>query len=155
GIGHAIAQKLAVLKAKVIVFDVSEESMTQAADAWRRDGLDVVVRKVDVTSYDLVNEAMSWIESEYKGLDFLVNVAGGRGRTKGTTIAKTTAEDWAHVVDLNLTGTFNCIKAGSQLMRQTGGGRIVNIGSLAGLTMPMSGSASYTAAKSGIMGLTR
>jgi 3-oxoacyl-[acyl-carrier protein] reductase len=71
------------------------------------------------------------------------------------TIADMSPQDWQNVVGLNLTGPFNCIKACAGAMRRRGGGAMVTVGSLASLTMSMNNGASYTAAKSGVLGLTR
>lgn len=155
GIGRAVVQSLASCGSQVVVFDLDAPSILQAVEGWRGEGLAVSGKCVDVTDYAAVSRAMGEVESEFGGIDQLVNVAGGRGRTKGSTMAQIAPDDWAHVVDLNLNAPFYCIKSCAESMRRRGGGAIVTIGSLAGLTMPMGNSASYTAAKAGIMGLTR
>ncbi|RYZ01780.1 MAG: SDR family oxidoreductase, partial [Comamonadaceae bacterium] len=91
-------------------------------------------------------------ESAFGGLDFIVSVAGGGTRQ---TLATLTPEDWHAIIDLNLTGPFNAVKAGAPALRRRGGGAIVTVGSLAGLRMSMNNGVSYTAAKAGVLGLTR
>ena len=65
------------------------------------------------------------------------------------------AEDWQRVVGLNLGGPFNAVKSVAPAMRRRGGGAIVTVGSLAAIRMSMNSGASYTAAKAGVLGLTR
>lgn len=155
GIGAAIVHALQQQGSRVVIFDINESALSEAKRAFGSNQVDVHTKRVDVTDYDDVARAIAEVEAELGGLHYLVNVVGGRGRTKGSSISKTSADDWAHVIDLNLGSAFNCIKAGADAIRRQGGGAIVNIGSLAGLTMPASNSASYTAAKAGILGLTR
>ena len=72
-----------------------------------------------------------------------------------TTIATTPPEDWDRIIRLNLSGPFNGIKACADAIRRRGGGAIVTVSSLAAISMSMNFGASYTASKSGVMGLTR
>lgn len=155
GIGAAIVQALAQQGSRVVIFDVNDEALQAAKQAGTTAGGAVHVKHVDVTQYDEVVRAMAEVQAELGDIDYVVNVAGGRGRTKGATIAKTSVDDWSHLIELNLSSVFNCIKAAGAIMRPRKRGAIVNIGSLAGITMPMSNSAGYTAAKAGLLGLTR
>src|SRR5690606_15373430 len=71
------------------------------------------------------------------------------------TINTLRSDDWHAVLDLNLTGPFNFIQAVAPHMKARGGGAVVTVGSLAAITMSMNNGISYTAAKSGVLGLTR
>lgn len=155
GIGGAIIEELARSGAHAVAFDVNAQSIESAIQGWSAAGLNVTCMQVDVTDFAQVQRSMAAVHDTFGRLDFLVNVAGGRGRTKGSTIAKTSADDWSHVIDLNLAGPFHCIKAAAEHMREGGGGAIVTVGALAGLTMSLSNSAAYTSAKAAILGLTR
>jgi len=86
------------------------------------------------------------------GLDFVVNVAGSGTRQPLQTH---TPENWHAIIDLNLTGPFNPVKAAVPVLRRRGGGAVVTVGSLAELRMFVRNSMSYTTAKAGVLGLTR
>ena len=89
-------------------------------------------------------------EREFGGADVLVNNAGGAG---GDAFDEVSPEDWYHVLDVNLTGTYNCLQAfGDQL--QESDGAVVNLASMAG-QYGVPGMVPYSAAKSGVSALTR
>src|SRR5919112_3634292 len=89
--------------------------------------------------------------SRLGSLDVLVNNAG---ITRDATIRKMELEDWRAVIDVHLTGTFLTTQAASQVMREQKRGTIVNVSSLAG-KVGMIGQTNYSAAKAGIVGLTK
>jgi NAD(P)-dependent dehydrogenase (short-subunit alcohol dehydrogenase family) len=152
GIGSATARLFAQEGAQLALFDRNAEGVEQLARELREGGARVLAGELDVREYDAFAAAIARTEKEFGGLDFIVNVAGGGTRQ---TLATMTVDDWHATVDLNLTGPFNSIKAGGPALRRRGGGAIVTVGSLAGLTMSMNNGVSYTAAKAGVIGLTR
>lgn len=152
GIGSATARLFAAEGAAVALFDRNGEGVEQLASDMRASGARVLAGTFDVRQQAEYGAAIERTESEFGGLDFIVNVAGGGSRQ---TLATMTEEDWHAIVDLNLTGPFNSIKTAAPALRRRGGGAIVTVGSLAGLRMSMNNGVSYTAAKAGVLGLTR
>jgi 3-oxoacyl-[acyl-carrier protein] reductase len=151
GIGSATARLFAAEGAAVALFDRNGDGVKQLA-AELSLGDHAMCGAMDVRNYDEFSDAIEKTERHFGGLDFIVNVAGGGSRQ---TLASMSVEDWHGIVDLNLTGPFNSIKAGAPALRRRGGGAIVTVGSLAGLRMSMNNGVSYTAAKAGVLGLTR
>jgi NAD(P)-dependent dehydrogenase (short-subunit alcohol dehydrogenase family) len=152
GIGSATAFALAEQGVDVLVFDLRPDGLDDVAAGIRERGTRALTLSGDVTKLDDVERAVEAVEREWGGLDLYVSVAGG-----GTahTLKTMTPENWHAVIDLNLTGPFNGISAAAPALRRRGGGAIVTVGSLAGLTMSMNNGVSYTAAKAGVLGLTR
>ncbi len=106
---------------------------------------------VDVTSPAAVAEYVAGLGR----VDVLVNNAGGVCGQTGRPIEEVGVEDWAAVVDANLTSTFLCTKAVVPGMKERGWGRIVNISSGAGRSVSLTGIQAYASAKAGQIGLTR
>lgn len=152
GIGSATARLFAQAGAAVALFDINEEGAERLAQELRGTGAQAVAGALDVRDYDAFEHAVARAYAELGGLDFMVSVAGGGSRQ---TLATLSADDWRAIIDLNLTGPFNAIKAGAPALRRRGGGAIVTVGSLAGIRMSMNNGVSYTAAKAGVLGLTR
>jgi 3-oxoacyl-[acyl-carrier protein] reductase len=152
GIGSATARLLASEGAAVALFDRNGEGAEELARELRETGARAIAGAFDVREYEPFAAAIARTEAEFGGVDFIVNVAGGGSRQ---TLATMSVEDWHAIVDLNLTGPFNSIKAGAPALRRRGGGAIVTVGSLAGLRMSMNNGVSYTASKAGVLGLTR
>ncbi|MBO9513959.1 MAG: SDR family oxidoreductase [Variovorax sp.] len=152
GIGSATARLFAEAGAAVALFDRDEAGVTALAGQLRQQGTRAFGAALDVRDLDAYTQAVARAEQAFDGVDFIVNVAGGGSRQ---TLATMTSEDWHAIVDLNLTGPFNSIKAGAPALRRRGGGAIVTVASLAALTMSMNNGLSYTASKAGVLGLTR
>ncbi len=140
GIGRAIADALAGAGASVDVFDVGEPA--GAADFPHR------FMRVDVADAEAVNHAVGRLPAPP---DLLVNNAG---ITRDRSLARMTDDEWTSVLQINLTGAFNMIRAVAPAMNANGRGRIVNITSINGLRGKF-GQANYAAAKAGLIGLTK
>lgn len=140
GIGRAIVDLLAAEGAEVHVFDW--------ADPKPSDKGPFTFHKVDVAKSDSVNAAVAAIG---KPVTLLVNNAGV---TRDKTMLKLSDQDWQMVIDINLTGAFNLMRAIGGAMGEAGGGGIVNITSINGLRGKF-GQSNYTAAKAGLIGLTK
>jgi acetoacetyl-CoA reductase/3-oxoacyl-[acyl-carrier protein] reductase len=140
GIGRAIANALENAGAYVSVFDMNEpDHMESFPHGFIR---------VDVADSDAVTAAME----KFSGVPtLLVNNAG---ITRDHSIAKMSDADWAAVLNTNLTGAFNMIRAVAPRMAKQGFGRIVNVTSINGLRGKF-GQANYAAAKAGLIGLTK
>lgn len=152
GIGSATARAFAQAGVAVALFDRDGDGAERVAAELRDGGAHAFGGGFDVRDYEAFASAVARTESEFGGLDFIVNVAGGGSRQ---TLATMTPEDWHAIVDLNLTGPFHSIKAGGPALRRRGGGAIVTVASLASIRMSMNNGVSYTASKSGVLGLTR
>jgi NAD(P)-dependent dehydrogenase (short-subunit alcohol dehydrogenase family) len=152
GMGFAIAQLLAREGATVAINDL--RPLQEPTSKIKEMGGSVLALQGDVTNALQVQEMCEKILMQCKHIDILVNNAGG-GLDVPPSITDLKEEDWDRVVDLNLKGTFLCCKAVIPHMRKQGKGKIVNISSLAGRYVSTSGAPSYSAAKAGILGLTR
>jgi 3-oxoacyl-[acyl-carrier protein] reductase len=106
---------------------------------------------VNVAKYEEVAAAVETIISETGKIDVLVNNAG---ILRDATLVKMTPEQWQQVIDVNLTGVFNCTKAVSTHMIEKQSGRIINATSVVGLYGNF-GQTNYVAAKSGLIGMTK
>lgn len=140
GIGRCIADALAARGAEVHVFDHAS-----AEDA---DSLSFAAHQVDVSESAAVTAALAALPRPPL---LLVNNAG---ITRDRSLAKMSDEEWSQVLAVNLTGAFNLIRALAPGMTAAGYGRIVNVTSINGLRGKF-GQANYTAAKAGLIGLTK
>ncbi len=139
GLGRAISDALAAAGAEVHAFDWDVSGDEDAP---------FQVHKVDVSSSASVNAAMAALP---RPPDLLVNNAG---ITRDKRIVNMSDEDWNAVIGVNLTGAFNMIRAAAPGMSEKKFGRIVNIASINGIRGKF-GQANYTAAKAGLIGLTK
>jgi len=152
GIGAATATLFGEQGANVVVTDVVEQREA-VGEAVEDAGGTALVRELDVTDYEQAQSVVKDTVDEFGRVDVLVNNAG-IFPTAG--VDEMTPEDWQRVIDINLTGTFNCTKAVLPVMRDQEYGRIVNISSASGGKIGWSGELShYAASKGGVVGFTR
>ena len=152
GMGKAIALTFAREGADVAVNDVNLDTAEVTASEVNALGRRAMAFGADVSKLDEVNEMVDRIIGEWGGVDILVNNAGiGNARM----VEDMTETEWRHVMGVNLDGTFYCSKAVLETMKSRGGGKIVNISSLAARKISLGSCAAYTASKSGILGFTR
>ena len=149
GIGTATVNALLKSGAKVAAFDRHRTRLDQLKAG---KGDELSIHQVDVLSLDQVEQEVANVEKAFGRIDLLISVAGGG---TATTIDSADADDWNRVLGLNLSGPFYGIKSVAPSMRRVGGGSIVTVGSLAAFQMSFNNGVSYTAAKSGVLGLTR
>lgn len=150
GIGAAIALKLAELGSNIAIVDWKEEANAIISEI-EKFGRKAVFIRADVSKFNDAQTAVENIVKEFGKVDILVNNAG---INKDAVIWKMTEEQWDSVVDVNLKGFFNYIRAVSPIFREQQSGKIVNITSINGMRGKF-GQANYSAAKSGIIGLTK
>jgi len=160
GIGRASALALAREGAKLVVNDVGSARDGSGA---AHDPADAVVAEIaalggtavanyqSVATPDGARDIVDTARRTYGRLDVLINNAG---ILRDKTLLNMTLEQWQTVLDVHLTGAFLCTQAAASLMRDQGGGRIINTTSLSGLQGNF-GQANYAAAKAGVYGLTR
>lgn len=152
GIGKEIVCQLLKAGYGVAIFDVKQEKLEQTAK--ELEGQRVLGVVCDVSREDSVVKAFEQVDQTFGRVDVLVNNAGG-SLAISQPLDEIRAEDWDKVIALNLRGTFLCTKEAVARMRRQGGGRIVNMSSMAGRSRSVFGGAPYAAAKAGIIGLTR
>ena len=151
GLGKAIALKLAAEGIDIVVNDMDAMTAMETADEIREMGRKVLVSGANVADPLQVEEMFENISECFGRLDILVNNAG---ITRDSTFLKMTQEQWRDVIDINLTGVFNCTKPAAVMMKNAGSGRIVNLSSIAGQTGNI-GQANYAATKAAVIGMTK
>ncbi|MFH1552591.1 MAG: 3-oxoacyl-[acyl-carrier-protein] reductase, partial [Candidatus Omnitrophota bacterium] len=114
-------------------------------------GRKVLAEKIDVTSAKEVEDFVKKILDNFGSLDILVNNAG---ITRDNLLIRMSDEEWDAVLDVNLKGAFNCIKAVTRPMMKSRSGKIVNMASIIGI-MGNAGQANYSASKGGLIALTK
>jgi 3-oxoacyl-[acyl-carrier protein] reductase len=149
GIGLAIAHALAEGGARVAVIARDEARAAQAAKALPGEGHRGY--SADVADSGSVDALIRRVEQEMEAIDILVNNAGV---TRDNLLMRIKDDDWDAVIDTNLRGAFNTIRAVSRGMMKRRAGRIINITSIVGLT-GNKGQANYAASKAGLIGLTK
>lgn len=151
GIGKAIAISLAREGADVIISDVNLEKAEETAKEIGAMGVKTLALKANVADFAEVEGMIDKVIGEFKKIDILVNNAG---ITRDNLIVRMKEEDWDLVLDINLKGTFNCIKAAIRPMSKQRSGKIISIASIVGV-MGNAGQANYVASKAGVIGLTK
>ena len=152
GIGRAIAQELAASGAEVVVnYAHSPEAAAEVVRAIEEAGGVAWAHRADVAEESEVEAMVKEIVARSGRIDVLVNNAG---ITRDGLMLRMKSADWQSVINLNLSGCFLTTRAVSKLMLKARGGRIINITSVVGL-MGNAGQANYSAAKAGLIGLTR
>ena len=152
GIGHATAELFAAKGCKVVLAARREEEMAALADAIASRGGQATAIRVDVSIAVDVEKMVAHAMETYGRLDFAVNCAGIEG--KNYPIGETPEDEWDQVLDINLKGTFLCLKYESRAMLAgSHGGAIVNVGSINSFLGYPTFSA-YCASKHGLIGLT-
>jgi len=150
GIGLAIAETFVANGARVLIADLNRERLDEAC---QKLGDDTTVRGVlcDVVSPPEVDAAILAALDAFGSLDVMVNNAG---ITRDATMRKMTEEDFDQVVGVHLKGCWNGTRLAGSVMRERGSGSIINMSSLSG-KVGMVGQTNYSAAKAGIVGLSK
>jgi 3-oxoacyl-[acyl-carrier protein] reductase len=152
GIGKGILKKFVEEGATGVIWDVQTElAQKTAQELTEQGGKVLVVEDVDVRKLDSVEKATQEVLEKCGRIDILVNNAG---ILRDATLKKMTPENWQAVLDVNLTGVFNCAKAVSRVMIEQQYGKIISISSIVGFTGNF-GQSNYVAAKAAIIGLTK
>ena len=152
GIGSAVATRAVEEGATVVVSDVHERRLAEAADALEAlGGSRPLACLCDVRDEAQVQNLLDAAVAEHGRLDVLVNNAGLGGDTR---LVDMDDEEWDRVLDITLTGTMRCTRAALRIMEAQGHGVIVNNASVVGWRA-QAGQTHYAAAKAGVMALTR
>jgi NAD(P)-dependent dehydrogenase (short-subunit alcohol dehydrogenase family) len=153
GIGQATSRIFAREGAKLVLADVVEEGGNRTLKLVQDLGAQAIFVKCDVAQWSDVEAAVAKAVQTYGRLDCAYNNAGIEG--KGGNTHECTEENWNRVIAINLTGVWLCMKAEiAQMLKQGGGGAVVNTSSGAGLA-GVRGMPAYVASKHGVAGLTR
>lgn len=154
GIGFAVAKRAAEEGARLLISDVHERRLGEAADALREviaGGERPATAVCDVRDESQIQALFATASDELGGIDVLINNAGLGGTAN---LVDMTDEQWDIVLDVTLNGTFRAMRAGLRHMYERGHGVIVNNASVLGWRA-QAGQAHYAAAKAGVMALTR
>jgi NAD(P)-dependent dehydrogenase (short-subunit alcohol dehydrogenase family) len=148
GIGRAIAQRLAAEGAAIGVLDLDAAKAAEVAATLRDGGARAASATADIADFAEAERAIAALAAELGAITLLVNNVG---YTVAGSLDAVTLEGWHREIDVNLNGTYHCIRAVIPGMKQRGGG-IVNIASVNGLRY--FGNPAYSAAKAGLLSLT-
>lgn len=152
GIGKATALLMAAEGAKVVIVGTTEEAGNAVVEEIKAAGGEAFFQKTNVTSAADLDALVSAALDQYGKIDILVNNAGVGGSL--ANMDQITDEEWDKVLATNLTAPFQIMKRVIPVMEKGGGGKIVNVASMAS-TAAGRGGIAYTTAKHGVLGLTR
>lgn len=152
GIGKAIALKFASQGYHVVInYRGSEEKANAVKEQCIALGVEALTYQGDVSHYQEMEDMMKAVMEKFGRIDVLVN---NSGITKDQLLLKMDSESFMDVIDVNLKGTFNTIKAVSRIMMKQKSGVIINMSSVIG-EIGNAGQANYAASKAGVLGLTK
>ena len=152
GIGRAIALALAAEGADVVVnYAGSEAAAKEVAAEIEAMGRKAFVVQADISSNEAATAMVDEVVKEFGRIDILVNNAG---ITRDGLLMRMSEEDFSDVIDVNLKGTFHCIRFASRQMMKQRSGKIINLASVVGIS-GNAGQVNYAASKAGIIGMTK
>jgi 3-oxoacyl-[acyl-carrier protein] reductase len=158
GIGFAIVSRFLADGCRVAFVARTAEHVARALDRLGQDEDRLIAETIDVTRQDDMADFIGRIRERWDEIEVLVNNAGispKRSDSAAPWLTQTSLEEWARVIDVNLNGPFILTQLVAPAMVARRCGRIVNIGSVAGRTMPLIAGPHYAASKAGLVGLTR
>jgi 3-oxoacyl-[acyl-carrier protein] reductase len=150
GIGFAIAERFVAEGARVVLGDLDQAATEAAVEKLGGHDLAHAVR-CDVTKAEDVEALVAAAVDGFGGIDVMVNNAG---ITRDATMRKMTEDQFDQVIAVHLKGTWNGTRLAAGVMRESGGGAIINISSISG-KVGLMGQTNYSAAKAGIIGMTK
>ncbi|MBB6623074.1 3-oxoacyl-[acyl-carrier-protein] reductase [Clostridium gasigenes] len=152
GIGRSIALKYAKLGANLVInYRSSEEEAISLEKELKELGVEVLVVKADISNFNDANNLILMAKERFGSVDILVNNAG---ITKDGLVMRMKEEDFDRVIEVNLKGVFNCIRAVTPIMVKQKSGKVINMASVVGIT-GNAGQLNYCAAKAGVIGMTK
>ena len=152
GIGKAIALALARQGARIAVNDINPDTAQATASAVCAQGGEAVAHVADVSNKMAVQTMIQAVLAAWQRLDILVNNAGVEPKS---TVLAMDEWDWDKALAVNLKGAFLCSQTAGRVMKELGGGTIVNVGSIAGRAAGLRDRSAYTASKMGLIGFSR
>ena len=154
GIGRAIVDALVDNEAQVVIVDIDGEGGEKAASQVAAAGGACLALEGDVGDFTRMTKVAGEVMDRFGRIDILVNNAGINTRSDRVEIHEYALEDWRRILETDLTGAFVTSRAVVPAMLKNSVGRIVNIGSIAGL-VPLRLQSAYVAAKAGVINLSR
>jgi 3-hydroxybutyrate dehydrogenase len=151
GIGFEIGKEFSANGAKVVLTDLKEDGVQEAALSLKKEGFEALGIRCDVTSEEDLRETIAAAVNHYGRLDVLINNAGLQ---HVSPIEDFPTEKFEFLVKVMLTAPFVAIKHALPIMKEQGFGRIINMASINGL-VGFAGKAAYNSAKHGVIGLTK
>ena len=152
GIGKEIARILAKDYDVILHYNSNENSTKLLKEELDKEyNRDYLMVKCDLSKEDEIDNMLDIIYTKYDSIDILINNAG---ITKDGLIMRMKEEDFDRVIDVNLKGTFNCIRHVSRYMLKQRSGRIINMSSVVGIA-GNAGQVNYSASKAGVIGITK
>jgi 3-oxoacyl-[acyl-carrier protein] reductase len=157
GIGRATAQLMGAEGGALALVDLDSQAMSAVARTIEASGGTVASIEADVLDQGTVERMVQTVLSRFGRIDILVNAVGGSTiiERSSAPVEELTLDEWERVLAFNLRGTFLCTHAVIPQMKRQGGGRIVNLSSVAARGDSSRSGAAYAAAKAGIRALTR
>jgi 3-oxoacyl-[acyl-carrier protein] reductase len=152
GIGEAIAMKLAENGATVVIADIDMSRAPTVIGEIRGYGVEGAGVRMDVADIQDVRAQSGSIRQRFGRIDIWVNNAG---ISQNIPIEALEGDDWDRIMNIDLRGTFFCSQAAFRIMKDQGGGKIINIASIAGERGGRYAGAHYSAAKAGVIVLTK
>jgi 3-oxoacyl-[acyl-carrier protein] reductase len=152
GIGRAVALAFIREGARVALVDIDKAGLAALREEIEKLGGQVLAVCCDISNSSEVREMMNLVQKTFGRIDILVNNAGIIRRG---TIETVTEEDWDRVIAINLKGTFNCCRAVIEPMKRRGGGKIVNVSSIAAKTGDITSAPGYGSSKAGVDALMK
>ncbi|TWH01750.1 NAD(P)-dependent dehydrogenase (short-subunit alcohol dehydrogenase family) [Nocardioides sp. J9] len=146
GIGWAIARQFVAEGAQVLVCDIDAEAIARIDP-----GTGVMAIRADVSNSESVDYMFQEVQRRLGGLDVLVNNAGTSGPAR--PVESVSDDEWRATIGVNLDGAFYCARSAVPLLKEAGGGTVINLSSVAGL-FPFAWRSPYSTAKYGVIGLT-
>lgn len=151
GIGKATTVKFLEEGASVALWDIDEDAGKATCDELQKNGGNAKFFKVNTADMSSVEAATKQVQKDFGRIDILVNNAG---ITRDASLKKMSLEQWQQVIDVNLSGVFNCTKAVYPIMAENAFGRILNAASVVAHNGNF-GQTNYVAAKAGVIGMTK
>jgi len=153
GIGREICYRFGEEGAKLIIVDLNNEALTELSEILIEKKITHAIKNIDVSDEKQIQELISFTIKTYDNLNILVNSAGILG-PMSKTIENLSLQDWRKTLDINLIGSSLTMKYAIPLIKEAGGGCIINFSSTAGLN-PIDGAAPYYVSKAGVIMLTK
>lgn len=151
GIGQAIAEEFCAEGARSVVIDINDEKGRAVVERIRQAGGEATYVRCDITRVAEIEIAVETALKKYGRIDALVNNAG---ILHSTAVEDVTEEEWDRIMAVNLKGAFFMSQKVIKVFKQQGGGRIVNMTSLAGRMGGIANGLGYSASKAALIGLT-
>ena len=151
GIGKAIAVKLAKVGYNIVICDLDKEAVQTTVKEMEQYGTEILGLNINVTSNEDVTRLFDETMKTFGKVNVLVNNAG---ITRDNLIVRMKPDEWDSVIEVNLKGSFICLKNAAKIMMKQRSGKIINIASVVGV-MGNASQANYSASKGGLISLTK